>query len=309
AAKPDSFAIGSISKRDRSGSGDEAAPVYPVKHPTMSYAGAAKGRPAAQTVDESIYHWYAGGEKQKLKKLCIGGSDCKIGCSWDQFGENPKVGIEGVNRQLFDIPMVTQHDRQSKATYFIASYDKDAERNTKVCETLSKYCKIKDTSARFIRDASIPIPFDMKILLFKTPGEEIPNTLKNFGFPTSNSKFDTNNPESAKDIDMEGGADPDTSKSMDQEPENKEKRVLENSPTVEETEVVYSLEIKVETPDFLLSSSPGPDFEDMRLLFNEISDDQSAGKSFFNRELIKELGVIGDPIPEFSDKMDEDLLE
>ncbi|PVV02543.1 hypothetical protein BB560_003000 [Smittium megazygosporum] len=44
AAKPDSFAIGSISKRDRSGSGDEAAPVYPVKHPTMSYAGAAKGR-------------------------------------------------------------------------------------------------------------------------------------------------------------------------------------------------------------------------------------------------------------------------
>ncbi|PVV00469.1 hypothetical protein BB560_005147 [Smittium megazygosporum] len=48
AAKPDDFAIGSISKRDRSGSGDEAAPVYPVKHPTMSYAGAAKGRPAAQ---------------------------------------------------------------------------------------------------------------------------------------------------------------------------------------------------------------------------------------------------------------------
>ncbi|PVV00449.1 hypothetical protein BB560_005167, partial [Smittium megazygosporum] len=29
AAKPDGFAIGSISKRDRSGSGDEAAPVYP----------------------------------------------------------------------------------------------------------------------------------------------------------------------------------------------------------------------------------------------------------------------------------------
>ncbi|PVU92659.1 hypothetical protein BB560_006040 [Smittium megazygosporum] len=117
AAKPDGFAIGSISKRDRSGSGDEAAPVYPVKHPTMSYAGAAKGRPAAQSsnlfnyystsnsknyqknqqnptkqqknvknqkplkntlpdynpqkaVDESIYHWYTGGEKQKLKKLC-----------------------------------------------------------------------------------------------------------------------------------------------------------------------------------------------------------------------------------------------
>ncbi|PVV01683.1 hypothetical protein BB560_003888, partial [Smittium megazygosporum] len=111
AAKPDSFAIGSISKRDRSGSGDEAAPVYPVKHPTMSYAGAAKGRPAAQTVDESIYHWYTGGEKQKLKKLCMGGSECKIGCSWDQFGDNASDAVESICRQLFDLRMTMQHDR------------------------------------------------------------------------------------------------------------------------------------------------------------------------------------------------------
>ncbi|PVU84501.1 hypothetical protein BB560_007342, partial [Smittium megazygosporum] len=53
AAKPDGFAIGSISKRDRSGSGDEATPVYPVKHPTVSYAGAAKGRPAAQKLEST----------------------------------------------------------------------------------------------------------------------------------------------------------------------------------------------------------------------------------------------------------------
>ncbi|PVV00839.1 hypothetical protein BB560_004763, partial [Smittium megazygosporum] len=57
AAKPDDFAIGSISKRDRSGSGDEAAPVYPVKHPTMSYAGAAKGRPAAQS--SNLFNYYS----------------------------------------------------------------------------------------------------------------------------------------------------------------------------------------------------------------------------------------------------------
>ncbi|PVV00514.1 hypothetical protein BB560_005101, partial [Smittium megazygosporum] len=111
AAKPDGFAIGSISKRDRSGSGDEATPVYPVKHPTMSYAGAAKGRPAAQTVDESIYHWYTGGEKQKLKKLCMGGSECKIGCSWDQFGDNASDAVESICRQLFDLRMTMQHDR------------------------------------------------------------------------------------------------------------------------------------------------------------------------------------------------------
>ncbi|PVV01013.1 hypothetical protein BB560_004586, partial [Smittium megazygosporum] len=119
AAKPDGFAIGSISKRDRSGSGDEAAPVYPVKHPTMSYAGAAKGRPAAQTVDESIYHWYTGGEKQKLKKLCMGGSECKIGCSWDQFGDNASDAVESICRQLFDLRMTMQHDRPSKSTYYI----------------------------------------------------------------------------------------------------------------------------------------------------------------------------------------------
>ncbi|PVU87038.1 hypothetical protein BB560_006564 [Smittium megazygosporum] len=174
-AKLDGFAIGSISKRDRSGSGDEAAPVYPVKHPTMSYAGAAKGRPAAQSsnlfnyystsnsknyqknqqnttkqqknvktqkplknslpdynpqkaVDESIYHWYTGGEKQKLKKLCMGGSECKIGCSWDQFGDNASDAVESICRQLFDLRMTMQHDRPSKSTYYIVKDEQAAER-------------------------------------------------------------------------------------------------------------------------------------------------------------------------------------
>ncbi|PVV00988.1 hypothetical protein BB560_004611, partial [Smittium megazygosporum] len=104
AAKPDGFAIGSISKRDRSGSGDEAAPVYPVKHPTMSYAGAAKGRPAAQS------------------------SECKIGCSWDQFGDNASDAVESICRQLFDLRMTMQHDRPSKSTYYIVKDEQAAER-------------------------------------------------------------------------------------------------------------------------------------------------------------------------------------
>ncbi|PVV03228.1 hypothetical protein BB560_002305 [Smittium megazygosporum] len=117
AAKPDGFAIVSISKRDRSGSGDEAAPVYPVKHPTMSYAA----------VDESIYHWHTGGEKQKLKKLCMGGSECKIGCSWDQFGDNASDAVESICRQLFDLRMTMQHDRPSKSTYYIVKDEQAAE--------------------------------------------------------------------------------------------------------------------------------------------------------------------------------------
>ncbi|PVU95823.1 hypothetical protein BB560_005842 [Smittium megazygosporum] len=48
AAKPDDFAIGSTSKLDRSGSGDKAASVYLVKHPTMSYAELE----STQNVDE-----------------------------------------------------------------------------------------------------------------------------------------------------------------------------------------------------------------------------------------------------------------
>ncbi|PVV04899.1 hypothetical protein BB560_000580, partial [Smittium megazygosporum] len=66
AAKPDGFAIGSISKRDRSGSGDEAAPVYPVKHPTMSYAGAAKGRPAAQS--SNLFNYYSTSNSKNYQK-------------------------------------------------------------------------------------------------------------------------------------------------------------------------------------------------------------------------------------------------
>ncbi|PVV04482.1 hypothetical protein BB560_001019, partial [Smittium megazygosporum] len=86
----------------------------------------------------------------------------------------------------------------------------------------------------------------------------------------------------------------------------------------EKIEAVSSPVIKVETPDFLLSSSPGPDVESIRVQLNKIYDqayatidliDQSVKKLFFNRELIKELGVVGDPIPDFSDGMDEDLLE
>ncbi|PVV04928.1 hypothetical protein BB560_000554 [Smittium megazygosporum] len=66
AAKSDGFAIGSISKRDRSGSGDEAAPVYPVKHPTMSYAGAAKGRPAAQS--SNLFNYYSTSNSKNYQK-------------------------------------------------------------------------------------------------------------------------------------------------------------------------------------------------------------------------------------------------
>ncbi|PVV00414.1 hypothetical protein BB560_005205, partial [Smittium megazygosporum] len=66
AAKPDSFAIGSISKRDRSGSGDEATPVYPVKHPTVSYAGAAKGRPAAQS--SNLFNYYSTSNSKNYQK-------------------------------------------------------------------------------------------------------------------------------------------------------------------------------------------------------------------------------------------------
>ncbi|PVU96561.1 hypothetical protein BB560_005800, partial [Smittium megazygosporum] len=85
----------------------------------------------------------------------------------------------------------------------------------------------------------------------------------------------------------------------------------------EKIEVVSSPAIKVETPDFLLSSSPGLDGSNLRNQFNKIYDgayttidpiDQSVKRSFFNREIIEELGVIGDPIPDFSDGMDEDLL-
>ncbi|PVU98493.1 hypothetical protein BB560_005663 [Smittium megazygosporum] len=74
----------------------------------------------------------------------------------------------------------------------------------------------------------------------------------------------------------------------------------------------------VGSPDFLLSSSPGPNVENTRPQFNEMYDQaytainrigQSVRKLFFNRGIIEKLGVIGDPIPDFSDEMNKDLLE
>ncbi|PVU93566.1 hypothetical protein BB560_005991, partial [Smittium megazygosporum] len=584
AAKPDGFAIGSICKRDRSGSGDEAAPVYPVKHPTMSYAGAAKGRPAAQSsnlfnyystfnsknyqknqqnptkqqknvktqkplknslpdynpqkaVDESIYHWYTGGEKQKLKKLCMGGSECKIGCSWDQFGDNASDAVESICRQLFDLRMTMQHDRPSKSTYYIVKDEQAAERllngplfyeGKKIeffqtvhyeeevmiitipsfkdvqgktlfkaaCKTLSKYGTVKDASARFVRGTSTMVPFGMKILFSKSSEKDMPNFIKvkksrvgmfwrgctpscnyckKYGHWKSecheilqknqNKKFqkqktqpknmttgvpiqreisdvepksanaDTNKSESAKDADIQSSIKqlyprlkqqkhtntnykgiPDnlskklatktkaeatksstsahiqlintevallnTAERIQQQnkidemevelflnevkqgmtaeissnPESAELKspqiinitgeladgtasvatdtvhaTINTASTVayngqspkgdtghEKIEVVSSPAIKVETPDFLLSSSPGLDGFNLRNQFNKLYDgayttidpiDQSVKKSFFNREIIEELGVIGDPIPNFSDGMDEDLLE
>ncbi|PVU97811.1 hypothetical protein BB560_005719, partial [Smittium megazygosporum] len=152
AAKPDGFAIGSISKRDRSGSGDEAAPVnlfnyYSTsnsknyqknqQNPTKQQKNVKTQKPLKNSlpdynpqkaVDESIYHWYTGGEKQKLKKLCMGGSECKIGCSWDQFGDNASDAVESICRQLFDLRMTMQHDRPSKSTYYIVKDEQAAER-------------------------------------------------------------------------------------------------------------------------------------------------------------------------------------
>ncbi|PVV05201.1 hypothetical protein BB560_000280 [Smittium megazygosporum] len=66
AAKPDVFTIGSTSKRDHSDSGDKAAMIYPVKHHTMSYAGAAKGRPAAQS--SNLFNYYSTSNSKNYQK-------------------------------------------------------------------------------------------------------------------------------------------------------------------------------------------------------------------------------------------------
>ncbi|PVU99277.1 hypothetical protein BB560_005532 [Smittium megazygosporum] len=58
----------------------------------------------------------------------MGGSECKIGCSWDQFGDNASDAVESICRQLFDLRMTMQHDRPSKSTYYIVKDEQAAER-------------------------------------------------------------------------------------------------------------------------------------------------------------------------------------
>ncbi|PVV01780.1 hypothetical protein BB560_003790 [Smittium megazygosporum] len=219
AAKPDGFAIGSIRKRDRSGSGDEAAPVYPVKHPTMSYASAAKGRPAAQTVDEL----------------------------------QQQNNIDEIEAELF-----LNEVKQGITAEFSSNLESAGLSSPQIINIKGDLANGTASIATDTVHAAV-------------------NTESTVAYNDQSSKGDTGH---------------------------------------EKIEVVSSPAIKVETPDFLLSSSPGLDGFNLRNQFNKMYDgayttidpiDQIVKKSFFIRGIIEELGVIGNSIPDFSDGMDKDL--
>ncbi|PVV02944.1 hypothetical protein BB560_002600 [Smittium megazygosporum] len=259
AAKPDGFSIGSISKRDRSGSGDEAAPVYPVKHPTMSYAGAAKGRPAAQGIPNDSGKKLATKTKAEATKSSTSANTQLINTEV-ALSNTAELMQQHTNIDEMEVELFLNEVKQEITTE-ISSNPESAGLNSPTIINITG--DLADGTASNAMDTVLATV----------------NTASTVAYNDQSPKGDTGH---------------------------------------EKIEVVSSPLIKVETPDFLLSSSPGLDGFNLRNQFNQMYDgayttidpiDQSVGKSFFNRKIIEELGVIGDPIPEFSDEMDEDLLE
>ena len=77
--------------------------------------------------EESVLHWNTGGVQKKLKTLCMGGSDTKIGCSWDQFNGDKHEAMLEVCRQLGDFTVGLQHDNYAKSSYFLLEDVNDAK--------------------------------------------------------------------------------------------------------------------------------------------------------------------------------------
>ncbi|PVU94362.1 hypothetical protein BB560_005944, partial [Smittium megazygosporum] len=246
AAKPDGFAIGSISKRDRSGSGDEAAPVYPVKHPTMSYAGAAKGRPAAQS--SNLFNYYSTFNSK----------------NYQQNQQNPTKQQKNVKTQKSLKNSLPDYNPQ------------------KAVDELQQQNKI----------------YEMEVELFL-------NELKQEMTAEISSNPESAGLNSPQIINITGNL-PDGTASVATDTVyatvNTASTVVHNGQPSkgdtghEKIEVVSSNSVNLETPILSIPSSPGLDGFNLRNQFNKM-------------EIIEELGVIGDSIPEFSDEMDEDLLE
>ncbi|OMJ15325.1 hypothetical protein AYI69_g8230 [Smittium culicis] len=75
----------------------------------------------------SLKHLVHDVSKSNIKKLCIGGSDKKIGCDWTQFNGYHYDALETISKNLEGKYYVVQDDFRAKTTYYI--FDEIEEAN------------------------------------------------------------------------------------------------------------------------------------------------------------------------------------
>ncbi|OMJ28833.1 hypothetical protein AYI69_g1679, partial [Smittium culicis] len=126
----------------------------------------AKQAENSQYGEVSLKHLVNGGLYSNLKKFCVGGSDRKIGCSWQQFEGDHEGAFNFIMRSLIGDFYCVQEDLRAQTTYYI--FDED----------LLPLGTIDDVSAWAQKGTNAFIPFGMKVLFRKsTPETEIPSFL------------------------------------------------------------------------------------------------------------------------------------
>ncbi|PVU93719.1 hypothetical protein BB561_001615 [Smittium simulii] len=89
----------------------------------VSYTNAAKNQKKV-TYDATVYkevsikHFLDNSESHQLKRMCMGGSDRRIGCSWRQFPDNLNEALDYVTDATGDSCVTIEHDNIRKITYF-----------------------------------------------------------------------------------------------------------------------------------------------------------------------------------------------
>ncbi|OMJ13193.1 hypothetical protein AYI69_g9097 [Smittium culicis] len=84
----------------------------------------AKQAENSQYGEVSLKHLVNGGLYSNLKKFCVGVSDRKIGCSWQQFEGDHEGAFNFIMRSLIGDFYCVQEDLRAQTTYYI--FDEDA---------------------------------------------------------------------------------------------------------------------------------------------------------------------------------------
>ncbi|PVU93853.1 hypothetical protein BB561_002980 [Smittium simulii] len=169
---------------------------YSIFAKTVSYTNAAKNQKNLKiqknqkkvTYDATVYkevstkHFLDNSEPNQLKKMCIGGSDKRIGCSWRQFPDHLNEALDYVTDATGDsclnetnsfFKIQIYYSGRQIDLYQTVNIDKD------ITETLNLIGEISDISALAIKNKTQFMPYDMKALFKKNDEKvEIPNLIE-----------------------------------------------------------------------------------------------------------------------------------
>ncbi|PVU87746.1 hypothetical protein BB561_006193, partial [Smittium simulii] len=171
---------------------------YSTAAKTVSYTNAAKNQKNQKKVtydatvckEVSIKKFLDNYEPHQLKRMCMGGSDRRIGCGWRQFPDNINEALDYVTDATGD--SCTVNIDKDITVIKINNFQKVGVKTmvNALKETLNLIGEISDISAWAVKNKTRFMPYDMKVLfkkndekveihnLFEVRGEFIPITYR-----------------------------------------------------------------------------------------------------------------------------------